>query len=295
MQYSHISQMHRPKTFDPPRIDFFTSPCPYYVNQYTKFTLFPGLPRELQLLIWSFTQSKAQTIGVLTKCKRERDAADQLACSRNDSSCFHLIAYKPPILLHVCHDSRMVALKSYCLAFQEQFARPIYMNFEKDGLLLTSIYAARCFYASTPSLGLSAHNMDSLRSLTLYAHQDISVADFQALCKNFTGLEVLCCLCPFTARYPAIKCQYLTGVNPGNRKFWDKSRPFITMPTNSRGTLRNWKPPVLLVGTREQFMREREARMPGEPMDWSYTVVLPSLKFTPVFGNVDTGRNRARG
>ena len=295
MQHSHIVQMHRPKAFDPPWIDFFKSPCPYYVNQYTKFTLFPRLPKELQLLVWSFAESKAQTISVSTKCKREQDTPDELACSRNNSLCFHISGYSPPVLLHVCYDLRVVALKSYCLAFREQFARPIYMNFEKDSLLLTSIHAARCFYTSTSSLGVSARNMDSLRTLTVYTHQGINVADLGALCKNFTGLKLLCYLSRNASRDRFMEGQYLTRIYPSNRKFWDYIRHFMAIPTQRRGGLSNWKPPLLLMGDPVQMQRERESRMPGEPMDWSYTVVLPSLEFTPVFGNVGTGRNPARG
>jgi hypothetical protein len=106
------------------------------------FTLFSNLPPELQLLIWSFVEWEPQVVEVTARCNEAPIASRQLARSGENGSRFHIRNYKPPTLLHVCYDTRLHTLKSYCPVFPAQLAWPIYMNFEKDILHFTSLYTA---------------------------------------------------------------------------------------------------------------------------------------------------------
>lgn len=283
--------MHQPKAFNPPWIDYFTSPCPYYVNQYTMFTLFPNLPKELQLLIWSVVKSAPQVIHVTVSKKWETASAQELSGPTEPDPWFRIDNYKPPELLHVCHDSRMQALKSYLPAFPTQLARPIYMNFKRDRLHFTSHYTARCFYALTPYSPESAIHMDSLQHLSVHVPFEMQSKHFKIMCGQFSGLKTLYLMHRPTTRTRLDKYQFPLVLDPKkNTKFWEKYRPVITNPIYGRlDRLENWQPPKLVVGSEEQWARKSNAASLGEPMDWSYTIDLPSLEFKPIYGRVDLG------
>lgn len=54
--------MYQPQKFDPPWVDFFERPCPYYFKQYLSFHKFSLLPPELQLLIWEVFEPEPQRV-----------------------------------------------------------------------------------------------------------------------------------------------------------------------------------------------------------------------------------------
>jgi hypothetical protein len=53
-----------------------------------------------------------------------------------------------PVTLHVCRDSRAIALKHYSLAFSYRLLRPVYFDFDIDTLHLVDEYALRAFTRS---------------------------------------------------------------------------------------------------------------------------------------------------
>jgi hypothetical protein len=281
--------MYRPKTFDPPWIDFFTSPCPYYINHYTKFTLFPKLPRELQLMIWSFVDTEPQRMGVIL-ADAEGDIIEYDHWAANDP--YIPTQYNPPALLQTCYDSRIEALKTYRVAFAAQLERPYYFNFHKDTLHFTSLATVRGFINKTPQFGVSPKDMNSVRHLALYLDRRMRVGDVLTeaanICKYFGGLEHL--------RFIYHPADYVRddSFNPlpitirpeTNPNFWRFKEWIVSPIEGGRGRLEDWQPPEFQMGTPAQFADDVTR---GEPMEWSYNVVLPSFGFTPLYESVDLG------
>jgi hypothetical protein len=286
---SYVTQMYRPKTFDPPWIDFFTSSCPYYVNHYTKFTLFPILPKELQLLIWSFVETESLHIHISSGVKKQKER-------KYSKTPFCRIAkYKTPALLHACYDSRMEALKTYRLVFAAQLGHPVYFNFKDDSLVFRSIGAVQTFIRSTPKFGASPEHLGSVRHLVLHRHGTIHLSDLRNTCRYFGGLKRLSVI------YQVIVCgshrvdPFPWIINPKEGTWlWDPMRDYIMAAIpGGRGDLKTWKPPMLKVGSAAQWTAQRLHDIAGgDPMEWSYTVVIPALDFTPLSGRVDLAVGR---
>lgn len=90
----------------------------------TSFTLFPGLPTEIRLKIWRLIAPGPRTVLVQysTKCK--------ISAFTGWTS-----PYPPPVILAICQESRLEALKSYQLAFGSYFhPAKIYIDFSIDTL-----------------------------------------------------------------------------------------------------------------------------------------------------------------
>lgn len=278
--------MHRPKTFDPPWIDFFTSPCPHYINHYTKFTLFSDLPKELQLLIWSFVEVDRQNIHIASSKTKGDQEIDPLTGRRKDSvgPLCYTSKYETPALLHTCYDSRKVALKSYRPAFTAQLGHPVYFDFKNDSLLFLSSRIVMEFLADTPGFGVSPSHVGSVRSLVILSPDKISSRKVRITCRYFSGLENLDVVHQYTRPITDSSTLFPLVIDPKKHVFvWDPSRPYITAPIpDFRGPLEGWTPPRIRAGSVEQWQRAVDLLKgdKGDPMDWNYTIVLPGLEGT---------------
>lgn len=102
------------------------------------FTLFPDLPLELRLKVWESLLLPRIVIAACFDAADEAPKRAQLARRAN--------LPPVPVLLHVCHETRQVALKHYELAFSWRIpgmlARPrsspprVWFDFSCDTLLL---------------------------------------------------------------------------------------------------------------------------------------------------------------
>jgi hypothetical protein len=94
------------------------------------FTLFPELPLELRLKIWSFITPGPRTVSIKYK------GLSFYSIGKGFSAAAGWRSPDPvPIILHICRESRNEALKSYQLAFGS-YLHPgrIYFDFSKDTL-----------------------------------------------------------------------------------------------------------------------------------------------------------------
>jgi hypothetical protein len=94
------------------------------------FTLFPDLPLELRLKIWSFITPGPRTVSIKYK------GLSFYSIGKGFSAAAGWRSPDPvPIVLHICRESRTEALKSYQLAFGS-YLHPgrIYFDFSKDTL-----------------------------------------------------------------------------------------------------------------------------------------------------------------
>jgi hypothetical protein len=138
-----------------------------------KFTLFPKLPPELRNKIWEFalpgmcpsaagktnfysdlpktiymeqllnlslSRSTKDHDRVMGLCYRLRQAPTSSSATANKSDI--------PVTLHVCRDSRAIALKHYSPAFRYRLLRTVYFDFDIDTLYLVDEYALRAFTQS---------------------------------------------------------------------------------------------------------------------------------------------------
>ncbi|KAH8602948.1 hypothetical protein B0O99DRAFT_604744 [Bisporella sp. PMI_857] len=97
----------------------------------TSFTSFPLLPYEIRLRIWEFIAPGPRTVQVSYH-------ANYKQFNGRASAAFDGWISKTPIptILHICHESRVEALKSFQLAFGTYFHKPtIYLNFDMDTVL----------------------------------------------------------------------------------------------------------------------------------------------------------------
>jgi hypothetical protein len=94
------------------------------------FTLFPDLPLELRLKIWSFITPGPRIVSIKYK------GLSFYSIGKGFSAAAGWRSPDPvPIVLHICRESRTEALKSYQLAFGS-YLHPgrIYFDFSKDTL-----------------------------------------------------------------------------------------------------------------------------------------------------------------
>lgn len=95
------------------------------------FPAFPKLPQELQLLIWEACLPPPPRVVAITAIRHK------LPSGRN---CFRFrAAADAPVALHICRDSRKLALKSYEIAYSYQLGgHGVYFSFTKNAILLES-------------------------------------------------------------------------------------------------------------------------------------------------------------
>jgi hypothetical protein len=94
------------------------------------FTLFPELPLELRLKIWSFIAPGPRTVSIKYK------GLSFYSIGKGFSAAAGWRSPDPvPTILHICQESRTEALKSYRLAFGSYLhSGRIYFDFSKDTL-----------------------------------------------------------------------------------------------------------------------------------------------------------------
>jgi len=101
----------------------------------TKFSSFRKLPTELRLKIWGYAIPATRIVKVVKNENpskitifQDPDGMHSGRCSRS-----YVILSVTPAVLHICHESRVLALQHYALAFHKMLDdRPIYLNFETD-------------------------------------------------------------------------------------------------------------------------------------------------------------------
>ncbi|KAI8200409.1 hypothetical protein KHU50_006891 [Colletotrichum sp. SAR 10_65] len=82
------------------------------------FHLFPCLPAELRLKIWNFNLPPPRIVPIRCGAKSLSFAADVHPAAQRRPSTSGCISYASiPVNLHVCHESRVEAMKSYRLSF----------------------------------------------------------------------------------------------------------------------------------------------------------------------------------
>src|SRR3954463_6318484 len=109
--------MHRPLFFDPPWVDFFKKPCPYFISQRDKFTLFPNLPKELQKMIWEEAFCDRRQIFIQKADGPEDEELPPGTTlrpgARRRKKMILQSSAKIPAILHVNYDARQAGLKIY--------------------------------------------------------------------------------------------------------------------------------------------------------------------------------------
>jgi hypothetical protein len=97
----------------------------------TTFTLFPKLPSELRLKIWRLAAPGPRTVPVEYRMKYDTFEGKRVSTFSGWRS-----SDPVPVILHICHEARDEALKSYQPAFGSYFQQPkIYINFDIDTVL----------------------------------------------------------------------------------------------------------------------------------------------------------------
>lgn len=125
------------------------------------FTNFRKLPIELQLKIW--------TIAIIDIGPRIVHIVGLKNFKHNAASTFEAKT-KPPLLLSVCHDSRIEALKRYSLMFHDVLVHPTYFDVNVDvfymGSILDLVYFVR-LHREEGSSHISPRELTNVRTLAL--------------------------------------------------------------------------------------------------------------------------------
>ncbi|KAH6682656.1 hypothetical protein B0J14DRAFT_673039 [Halenospora varia] len=281
--------MYRPATFDPPWIDYFTNPCPYYIKQYKSFPKFLQLPAELQLMIWEAVEPEARVVVVTHRSLRSDDdisrwlsgpfASDPIFCK------IFVPHHSIPAILSTCYNARKAALKHYEFAFANLFAasnfRPQRFNFEIDTLQMTvdSLDVLFKRHGASRSL-ITTRERATLSYLAIEGYNNLD--DYKRLlalvCFYFRGLkQVFLC---FTGQI--WEWDYLSAGRKGPvtkhpheiEFFWQPLRRSIygmnlRYPGFIDGLGGNWEPPILTFGHRDQWRTAKVLEKDG--MDWETT------------------------
>lgn len=245
-------------------------------------------------MIWSFVEIEPQRVGLALLNRNIEEDIMEHGNQLSDPK----VAFRTemPALLHTCYESRVETLKTYPLAFGAQLDRPIHFNFRKDALHFTSHAALKSFIVGTPGFGVSPKHMDSVRHLALYVDKGMMaidvIRDVIDICKHFGRLEHLQLVyCPTDWGVRTHNPFLQTIVRPEkNEPFWQVLKKWVILPIEGRrGRLEDWKPPVLDVRDPAQLVASLSQNVTGDPMEWSYNVVMPSFGFTPLYGTTDLG------
>jgi hypothetical protein len=148
----------------------------------TTFPLFRTLPPELRLKIWTYTIPSHRFVNIRW-CPRTR-SFKPIGLNQH-----------PPTLLHTCHESRTLGLKTYELAFASspEFAR-VYFSFELDAL-----YVDWKSVGSSPGrLGRKMSERDCSRVKSLLINEVFLLEHAEDRCRElarFTSLESIAVIC----------------------------------------------------------------------------------------------------
>ena len=113
------------------------APIPVIEVEGPCFTIFPKLPLELRLIIWSFALPDPQVVTI----KKKVESAQQEATTTFKAEA----SYCMITLLHVCRESRSVAQKHYRLSFKQHLMHPVYIDFSKDTVYFVNCDALEAF------------------------------------------------------------------------------------------------------------------------------------------------------
>ncbi|KAF7858530.1 hypothetical protein EAF04_009130 [Stromatinia cepivora] len=184
-----------------------------------RFTCFPQLPPELQMIVWSFCPLVGkQTIYVAeseeTNLRRfkTRDPTvpvPKLLVEAFPSESFISIKYVIPSPLQICRSSRKMALQHYrrvptTYGDTKEGSAPFYINSEQDSILF-DVASGLCinrpafYFWSLDGITFSTHNGESLCAslATPSNHQPPSVEDALYILSRFPDIEHLYFLdCP---------------------------------------------------------------------------------------------------
>ncbi|KAI9049767.1 hypothetical protein LZ554_005918 [Drepanopeziza brunnea f. sp. 'monogermtubi'] len=111
-----------------------------------KFTLFPKLYPELQMMVWKFGLGLSRYVNIIEKC----DDVEQHGLQADA---------QPPVLLQVCSDSRRLALRHYELCFETQIPGScILFNWEVDVLVFANPATLGEFFKTGVTTSTSREN-----------------------------------------------------------------------------------------------------------------------------------------
>ena len=105
------------------------------------FHLFPALPIELRLLIWSFSRS-SRVISLIRDVEFEEENLGRHRCKARAS-------HPCPAILLACHESRSFALQFYRPTFHLQLPQPIYFDHTLDSLYMLDLDTPGSFFRAT--------------------------------------------------------------------------------------------------------------------------------------------------
>ncbi|PVH84847.1 hypothetical protein DL98DRAFT_528262 [Cadophora sp. DSE1049] len=99
------------------------------------FTQFPKLPTEIRLMVWELVLPGERVVRIeeFTNTGRRHKPCASCRCI-GSRACV-------PTLLHVNHETRHLALKSYTVTFKNRLLKPTYFNPNLDILLFASVDA----------------------------------------------------------------------------------------------------------------------------------------------------------
>jgi hypothetical protein len=110
-----------------------------------KFTLFPELPVELRLKIWSLALPVSRVITIVSDYSSAPEFFDPDHPDRTRYKA-RACAKPVPALLHCNSESRAVALKTYRLSFRSNLQKkPIYYDFRRDSLCMINVHVLQSF------------------------------------------------------------------------------------------------------------------------------------------------------
>ncbi|KAK6581999.1 hypothetical protein PZA11_005696 [Diplocarpon coronariae] len=207
-----------------------------------------------------------------------------------------------PEILHTCYDARVAGLKIYKKAFFQYVRETIYFDFDRDYLELdvrtVEHFAEKSEYGNVPLL-----EPPKVKNLAIMSGRPIRGEDLVFYCQFFTGLERLAIneqsLSSSPSTDPLIHMQNSAPMVPHTfqpdqnsfRHNWDKLRgPIMKRVPFVRPALKEWKPPLLIIGTETQWEQHSKQMVDMVPvwggvdpnsMDWESTVIIPSLEYVP--------------
>ncbi|EKD12720.1 uncharacterized protein L3040_006869 [Drepanopeziza brunnea f. sp. 'multigermtubi'] len=286
--------MQRPQKFDPEWIDFFTSPCPYFVKQLTTFPQFSRFPREIQHMIWERAIPDRRVVQFTAP-----DAIQRSLTTPTGSFVLRIRYINPSILL-ACSDSRAAGLKMYEQAFAPYVRRPIYFNFERDYLELDTRTIEYFAELSEDNI-VELEQPPRVKNLAVATRRALRGEDLVFYCQFFSGLERLLVKepdTPDTPNTPSIARPQLPHTfqtdQPSFRHNWENLRaPIMKRVPFVRPALEKWEPPLLILGTDSQWSKHAKGEAQPEaewggldpssptPMEWEPTAFIPSLEYVP--------------
>ncbi|KAH7357163.1 hypothetical protein BKA65DRAFT_534883 [Rhexocercosporidium sp. MPI-PUGE-AT-0058] len=285
--------MYRPHKFDPPWIDFFTRPCPWFAKQLTSFPQFPRLPKELQLMIWDRAIPCRQVVSLSRPLDARPDLGVQVPPS--ELAFETKLQYRRPGMLQACFDARTAGLKHFMPAFGLCLPAPIRFNFDRDYLEL-DMYMLEWIATIHEQKAVALVEPPMVKNLAVSHYRPFRAEDIVFICKYFSGLEMLMLnepeiddSMPTSGFIHVFKPQEAGFI--ARHRWKELRRPIMKRIRGVRPRLDKWQPPTLFVGTDTQWARhalefvkmevlpKHKSMSKSSFMDWQPTVNIPSLHY----------------